>query len=230
MPSAETHLSRIAPYRLANGLITDAPTKSLVEWKEEYLKKNLDSQIWWLQSMVHHVHSDCWEEDATCLEMEVAQTELWRKYFEELFPEHRFVIDCETLDFVTWYQAFPDTTTMDDEYWDLCGSWQIRFRSFQELQLALKDFDQFCALLPPTHMESSNMIASTLQNQQDLGTWISSLSIPEIDERHRGAMFATELSTGKRLLFAVKTTRTVIGPADAPETRDYRLLKHLPFE
>ncbi len=230
IPGAETYLSRIPPHLLANGLITDAPTKSLVEWKEEYLKKNLDSQIWWLQSMVHHVHSDYWEEDATCLEMEIAQTELWRNHFEELFPEHRFVIECETLDFVTWYQAFPDAPTKDDELWDLQGDWNIRFPSLAELQDSLTDFDRFSSL--PQTIQTSNTEPSdrTEQDQTRLRDWINSLSIPEIDHRHRGAMFATALSTGNAVLFAAKNIRTVVGPSITPEDSDLRLLRDLKFD
>lgn len=223
-----SYLDEDSPRALGNGLITNVPNKNIV-WSRAYLNKDVDSQIWWVQSMAHHIdrgHDD----ELFAISVEIAQAQQWEAAFTELFPEHRFVIVQHTLELMTWYQAFPTAPVEDEDYWEFYQHFRIGFRSLEELQTSLDNFELFETLNRTGIYEGSVVPALTREDQSQLKNWFGELSTPIIHPQHRGVMIAENKETGEVIVVATKTIRTVVGPADAPETTDNRLLRDLNFD
>lgn len=98
------------------GLIFDMPQDLIpIRLARECVRVGAMS-VWEYQSFVHHDHP-CSSDEA--LPDELAQADEWRRILSDRFPNHKFVIEIQPMDRITWFQALGDAPTEDETDWKL---------------------------------------------------------------------------------------------------------------
>lgn len=191
-----------------SGIVLDTREPSVRGVLRQEYERRGGMVLWEFQHFYHHEHpfTDDSEEESI-REQEGARKRLCAALAER-FPERAFVVETEWLDRSTWYQAFADAPTEDEQLWHaLMPSYTVMTTGLQELdsESMRREFSRRTAAAReavggPGRARNCPFCAAA--------DWAESY----VDPAYRGVRWMNCRGCDRRSIEATHTIRDVFGP------------------